>query len=360
MVARIFLSKGASGLSVNLRMPGSKSSPRRTVCIPVETVHTQAIHNRKGNEASAPNMITRFQGENRNALVSALLLQRFVQNRNDIAEDLIASGELLGFAPDAQLITQDDGTNDVFLIVAGTVVVTANSVEVRTLRTGDHVGEMSAIDPANPRAATVTASGTVVALKVSGTRFVEVCDKHDGTWKFIARELSNRLFDRNKLIKPPNERPKLFIISSAEALDVANEISSGLQHDALPTVWTQGVFWVSGYPLEALERAVEQSDFAVAVAQFEDVVQTRGSAHQAMRDNVLFELGMFMGHLGRHRTILVHPRLPNLVLPSDLQGITPAAYIPPVKPEELASRVGPVCTEIRQTIRRLGTRKHAS
>jgi len=305
-------------------------------------------------------MIERFQGANRPALVAAVLLQRFVQSRNEIAEDLIAAGELLEFSTNKVLIVQNDGKNDVFLLVAGTVAVMANGVEVRTLKTGDHVGEMSAIDPANPRSATVTASGTVVALKVPGGKFVEICDKHRGTWRFIAAELSNRLFDRNRLIRPPNEKPKLFIISSVEALDVANEIASGLQHDVLPTVWTQGVFWASGYPLEALEKAVEQSDFAVAVAQFEDVVQTRGSSHQAIRDNVIFELGMFMGHLGRHRTILVHPKLSNLVLPSDLHGITPAAYIQPTKPDELSPRIGPVCTEIRKIVRQHGTRKHAS
>jgi CRP/FNR family cyclic AMP-dependent transcriptional regulator len=305
-------------------------------------------------------MINRFQGENRNTLVTALLLQRFVQNRNDIAEDLIASGDLLEFAPDALLIAQNDGKNDVFLLVAGTVVVIANGVEIRTLKTGDHVGEMSAIDPANPRSATVVASGTVVALKLSGTRFVEICDKYDGTWKFLARELSNRLFDRNKLIKPPNDMPKLFIISSVEALQVAREISSGLQYDCLPTVWSEGVFWASGYPLEILEKAVEDSDFAVAVAQFEDVVQTRKGSHQAMRDNVVFELGMFVGRLGRHRTVLVHPKLDNLILPSDLHGITPAAYIPPTKPEDLAPRLGPVCTEIRKLIQKYKTRTHAS
>jgi predicted nucleotide-binding protein len=305
-------------------------------------------------------MIERFQGTNRPALVSNLLLQRFVQNRTEIVEDLITAGELIEFPSGEPLIVQNEGKNDVFLIVAGTVAVTANGVEIRTLGIGTHVGEMSAIDSANPRSATVTASGIVVALQVPGVRFVEVCDKHQGTWKFIARELSNRLFDRNKLIKPPNEKPKLFIISSVEALPVAREISSGLQHDCLPVVWTEGVFWAGGYALEVLEEQVEQSDFAVAVAQFEDVVQTRGGSHQAMRDNVVFELGMFIGRLGRHRTVLAHPQLPNLTLPSDLHGITPAAYVQPTKSEELPSRISSVCNEIRKLMQKHGVRKHAS
>ena len=305
-------------------------------------------------------MIDRFQGANRPALVAAIRTQRFVQGNTAMAEALVHGGELLEFPDGTALITQDDGGNDVFLLVAGTVVVTVKGVEIRTLKSGDHVGEMSAIHSANPRSATVTASGTLVALKVPAAIFQEICDKFDGTWKFIAQELSNRLFDRNRLIKPPNDRSKLFIISSVEALPVANEISTGLQHDCLPTVWTEGVFWATSYPLEALENAVEASDFAVAVAQFEDIVQTRGSSHQAMRDNVLFELGMFVGRLGRHRTVLAHPKLKDLVLPSDLHGITPASYIPPSKPDELTSRIGPVCLEIRKLIAKHGTRKHSS
>jgi hypothetical protein len=142
---------------------------------------------------------------------------------------------------------------------------------------------MSAIHPANPRSATVTATTAVVALKMPGTKFVEICDKYEGTWKFIARELSNRLFDRNRLIKPPNDKPKVFIMSSVEGLDVAREIQSGLQRDALPTVWTNGVFWASSYPLETLENAVEDSDFGVAIAKFEDMVQSRGSLHLGSR-----------------------------------------------------------------------------
>ena len=305
-------------------------------------------------------MIERFQGANRPALVSNLLLQRFVQSRREIAEDLIAAGELVEFASGDTLIVQGESKDDVILVVAGTVAVTANGVEIRTLNTGAHVGEMSAIDSANPRSATVTASGIVVALKVPAAKFVEICDKNEGTWKFIARELSHRLFDRNKLIKHPNEKPKLFIISSVEALPIAREISSGLQHDCLPVVWTEGVFWASGYALEILEEQVEQSDFAVAVAQFEDVVQSRGGSHQAIRDNVLFELGMFIGRLGRHRTVLAHPRLPNLSLPSDLHGIIPASYIQPSKPEDFPSRISPVCNEIRKLMQKHGVRKHAS
>jgi predicted nucleotide-binding protein len=303
-------------------------------------------------------MIDRFQGANRPALVAAVRRQFFVQNQTPFAEELIQAGALLEFRPGETLFVQNDGTNDVYLLAAGTVQVAAHGVETRTLGANAHVGEMSAIHPANPRSATVTATTTVVALQVPGAKFVEIGDKYQGTWKFIAQEMSNRLFDRNRLIRPPNDKPKAFIMSSAEGLDVANEIQHGLQRETLPTVWTNGVFWASSYPLESLEKAIEDSDFGIAIAKFEDIVQSRGATNPAMRDNVVFELGMFIGRLGRHRTVLVHPNIAGLVLPSDLKGITTLSYIQPTKPDELRPRVAPVCTDIIEIIKRLGVRKH--
>lgn len=111
-----------------------------------------------------------------------------------------------------------------------------------------------------------------------------------------------------------------------------------------------------GYSLEALEKVVAESDFGVAVAMFEDIVETaRGDRTPTMRDNVLFELGMFMGRLGRKRSILVYPQQKGLKLPSDLHGLTPASYVPGDE-ADLAARLGPVCTEIRKVVRQFGVR----
>ncbi len=88
----------------------------------------------------------------------------------------------------------------------------------------------------------------------------------------------------------------MFIMSSVEGLSVANEIQAGLQHDVLATVWPNGVFRACGYPLESLETAVAESDFGVAIALFEDIVETSlGDRKPTIRDNVLFEPSMFIG-----------------------------------------------------------------
>jgi predicted nucleotide-binding protein len=163
------------------------------------------------------------------------------------------------------------------------------------------------------------------------------------------------LYQRNELIAPPNEYPKLFIISSTEALKVAETIRASLESDVFSTVWNQGVFFAGGYSLEALEKAVSESDFAIAIAQADDIIESRGGRQPTLRDNVLFELGLFMGRLGRHRALLIHPKVEGLKLPSDLQGLTLLRY-EPGEPNELPKRLKAACDEIRKIVKSLGVR----
>jgi CRP/FNR family cyclic AMP-dependent transcriptional regulator len=297
----------------------------------------------------------RFELDGHQNLIDALKRQEFVNGEAILAEAFAKCGQLLEFQKSEKIITQDGEDNDIYLLVAGSVAIVVKGNEVATRKAGQHVGEMAAIEPAQKRSATVVAHDTLVALKVTSADFMSLGKSHPQIWLPIARELSRRLFQRNDQIRLPNEYPKLFIISSTEALHVAREIQAQLEHEVFSTVWSQGVFFAGGYPLEALEKAVCESDFAVAIAQPDDIVETRGSRHATLRDNVLFELGLFMGKLTRHRAILVHPRVTGLTLPSDLHGLTLASY-GTGQPSELAARLGPTCNQIRKLIKDLGVR----
>lgn len=188
-------------------------------------------------------MKERFENDNRPVLIS-LLGRQFGGGHSAIAETIAELGELVEFKPAQQLIFEGGEDNDVFFIVAGTVSVVVKGREVRQLAVGDHVGEMSAIEPSQRRAATVVAQDTVVAIRMSGAAFVRLADAFsDVIWKAVAQELAWRLFDRNRQMAAPNEKPRLFIMSSVEGLAVAQEIQAGLKHDVLATVWTDGVFW---------------------------------------------------------------------------------------------------------------------
>lgn len=301
-------------------------------------------------------MKERFEGENRAALIGSLKRQ-FDSGDTAVAEAIASGGELVEFKAGDVLIAEGGEDNDVFFLVSGQVSIVVKGQEVRQLKSGDHVGEMAAIEPSQRRAASVVAVETVVAVKMAGSDFTRLADKFPPLiWRSVAQELSRRLYDRNRHMAAPNDKPRMFIMSSVEGLTVANEIQAGLQHDVLATVWPNGVFWAGGYPLESLETAVAESDFGIAVALFEDIVETnRGDRKPTIRDNVLFELGMFMGRLGRRRSILVFPKLPGLTLPSDLHGLTPASYSPG-EAKDLPALLGPVCTQIRKVVHQLGVK----
>ena len=52
------------------------------------------------------------------------------------------------------------------------------------------------------------------------------------------------------------------------------------------------------------------------------MTESRGKPWPVPRDNVIFELGLFMGRLGKERAILMEPRDEDVKLPSDLAGVT--------------------------------------
>lgn len=47
-------------------------------------------------------------------------------------------------------------------------------------------------------------------------------------------------------------------------------------------------------------------EFAILVVTPDDLVQKRSDTAHAPRDNLVFEIGMSMGSLGRERTFVVH------------------------------------------------------
>src|SRR5438132_1480995 len=99
----------------------------------------------------------------------------------------------------------------------------------------------------------------------------------------------------------------IFIASASEGLDVAKAVRDALQTNIgfQPRIWDEGTFKPSMTFIEALEQELAQSDFAVLTLTPDDQSNSRGKVTMAPRDNVLLELGLFMGRLGRERTYFV-------------------------------------------------------
>jgi predicted nucleotide-binding protein with TIR-like domain len=147
-------------------------------------------------------------------------------------------------------------------------------------------------------------------------------------------------------------RPRVFIGSSTEGKSVAEALQLGLDHDTEPTIWNQSVFALSHGTLEDLARASRTFDFAVLILTPDDLVERRGSVEGSPRDNVIFELGLFVGALGRDRTFIVYPRDNRPQLPSDLSGITAATYGGRAD-GDLEAALGGACTQIKKAIGRV-------
>ncbi len=144
-------------------------------------------------------------------------------------------------------------------------------------------------------------------------------------------------------------RPRVFVGSSSEGLDIAKTIQLNLDHLAEVTVWSQGVFGLGEGTLESLVACQDQFDFAILVLSPDDLVNSRGSTSHAPRDNIMFELGLFMGSLGRNRTFAVYDRTADIKLPSDLAGVTVASFHPH-STGSLTAALGAPCTLIENAI----------
>ncbi|HTL81131.1 MAG TPA: TIR domain-containing protein [Bacteroidia bacterium] len=147
-----------------------------------------------------------------------------------------------------------------------------------------------------------------------------------------------------------NKRPYVFIGSSKEGLEYAKAIQVNLEYSCESEIWHQGLFGLSDGTLESLVSSIQNFDFAILIITGDDITISRGFENKSPRDNVIFELGLFMGGLGRDRVFFVVDRSVQPKLPSDLAGITPASFQQP----ELGtpqSALGAACTLIEQKIK---------
>jgi predicted nucleotide-binding protein len=146
------------------------------------------------------------------------------------------------------------------------------------------------------------------------------------------------------------KRPMMFLGSSTEGLPIAEAIQINLEHNCDCEIWSQGVFGLGEGTLESLVRVVGTYDFAALVLTPDDLVSKRDNKGRQPRDNVLFELGLFMGRLGRDKAFIVHPRNTDLELPTDLAGITAATFVQR-DGGNLRAALGPVCTLLKAAMK---------
>lgn len=149
-------------------------------------------------------------------------------------------------------------------------------------------------------------------------------------------------------------KPRVFIGSSVEGLGVAYPVQQNLLHEAEVTIWDQGVFELSRTTMESLDKILSESDFAIFVFSPDDLARIRNITAPTVRDNVLFEFGLFIGKLGRDRVFFILPSDGDLHIPTDLLGVTPGRYDSTREDGSMQAATGSVCYQIRLQMKKLG------
>ncbi len=120
---------------------------------------------------------------------------------------------------------------------------------------------------------------------------------------------------------------KIFMGSSSESKDYMDEVALKLEElgtVALPWYSSgKGIFIPGDNTIDALIKITKRVQAAVFIFNADDKVWNDKSAleiSEAVRDNVLFEYGLFAGALGKEKVCFVCKGKPRLA--TDLQGIT--------------------------------------
>jgi len=123
---------------------------------------------------------------------------------------------------------------------------------------------------------------------------------------------------------PPQEEPVLtiFVGSSSEAAAHYERVCGTLEEQGHDVKGWKSSFDKGEDFLSALLRIADSVDAALLIATPDDVLQSRGELSPVLRDNVLFEAGLFIGALGPLATGIVVAGSATVKLPTDLAGVS--------------------------------------
>ena len=299
-------------------------------------------------------MLPRFDGEEgRHRLIGLLQKQTIVGGDGALAAEIATTASLQEVSAGEILIREGAADNDLFFILTGAFRIIVNGRDVAIRKQAHHVGEMAVIDSSAQSASVVAAERSIVA-KLSEQEFIRLANAYPQVWRSLAVELCQRLIERRKFHREPNVKPVVFIGSSKEQLAIAEAIKNTIPAAlAEVVIWSENVFTASAC-LESIEAQLLTADFAVLVAGPDDHVTSRGAQSEAPRDNVVFELGLFMGALSRSRTFVFAPEGMALKIPSDLKGLTTLQF--DASATDPAAAVQKAALELEKLISGMGPR----
>lgn len=121
-----------------------------------------------------------------------------------------------------------------------------------------------------------------------------------------------------------NYRSKVFIGSSRESLAVAGRVKELLRSEFDVFVWNDDIFESNKSTLQTLLVEAGLFDFGIMILAKDDLTESRGTLFDTVRDNTLFEFGIFLGRMGEDHAFALAET--GVKIPSDLYGITIEHY----------------------------------
>lgn len=147
--------------------------------------------------------------------------------------------------------------------------------------------------------------------------------------------------------------PRIFIASSSEGLETAKDIYSKLSNlnFAKIDLWNMSdCFKPGSFNLQSLVDCSKLYDFAVILLTPDDKTTYRDKECFSPRDNVVLEMGLFIGEIGIDRTIIVCKRNANIKKPTDIDGLIFLSY-------DRRDEIAGVCINIENHIKSIGEKK---
>lgn len=119
-------------------------------------------------------------------------------------------------------------------------------------------------------------------------------------------------------------KPRIFIGSSTEGLEIANRIKTFFSPDYECFIWNDGIFQCNESFLDTLVKSASLFDFGFMVFSADDKSVVRDENFESPRDNILFEYGLFLGRVGLDRAFVIAENTAKI--PTDMLGITQTRY----------------------------------
>ena len=263
------------------------------------------------------------------AIEERLMEMGVTQHDPQIVKRILELGEQVFFKTKENIVEQEDEGDGFFIILRGKVSVRVNNRPVETLKAGDFFGETCALSSLRRRNATIRALEDANLLVISRQDMRCIFEQFPKVICHVALTLTDRLTSRSNYIRRRNDTPEIFVGSSTKGAKLIDQIEkTKLSQIAVIHRW-EGIFTLTESFLQSLIHAAETVDYALLIFTPDDWSLARRVLGKAPRANVVFELGLFLGALGKTKTFVMAPEgfdKSRLLIPTDLSGIQFLTY----------------------------------